>query len=127
MSFWSKIWGNIKTDLGTERHRSPVAKFNVSQSESSPEPTEGCAPSLAEVYAAQILQFLTNESTHAYEQQNNAWWSEDDLRAVLFKAGFHNDVSPDEFTAAANQAIKSLWDTRRIVGTPSGCRAASSA
>jgi hypothetical protein len=87
-------------------------------------PAEDRTPSLADVYAAQILQFLTKESTRAYEQQNNAWWSENDLRLILVRAGLHNDVPMDVFTTAADAAIKSLWDTRRIVGTPSGCRAA---
>jgi len=33
MSFWSKIWGNIKAYLEAERKRSPVAKYAMSQAE----------------------------------------------------------------------------------------------
>jgi hypothetical protein len=80
-------------------------------------------PGLAETCAGQILQFLRSSRTLEFEKQNDAWWSRNDLVAVLFKAGLHNDVPPEVFSDAAKRAIDDLVATKRIVGTDSGYRA----
>jgi hypothetical protein len=86
---------------------------------------EGPLSGLARACAERILLFLGDPKTLEFEKRNDAWWSRDDLVAVLFTAGLQDGVPPEELSEAARHAIDELVSRGRILGTASGYRGIS--
>ena len=74
-----------------------------------------------EVFKEEIMRFLTKPETRAYEQQNDAWWTEDNLKLVVAKT-YSADVGHRLFPIA-DAAIAELAREQRLIGTASGYRA----